>query len=80
VADNYYRPPKLTVNRGETLTWQFRGSKPHTITVANGPRGFSSLYSGQVGGTARFKFEVPGTYRLTCLVHPTSMGQTVRVR
>jgi hypothetical protein len=80
VADNYYRPPKLDVRRGETLTWQFRGSKPHTVTVANGPRGFSSLYSGQVGGTTRFKFEVPGTYRLTCLVHPTSMGQTVRVR
>ncbi len=24
--------------------------------------------------------DVPGTYRLTCLVHPTTMGQTVRVR
>jgi hypothetical protein len=80
IADSYFRPGKLDVKKGEEVTWQFRGSKPHTVTVANGPRGFSSLYSGQVVGTERFRFDVPGTYRLTCLVHPTKMGQTIRVR
>jgi hypothetical protein len=80
VADNYYRPPKLDVKRGTTVNWTFSGSKPHTVTVANGPRGFSSQYTGQVSGGASFNFAVPGTYRLTCLVHPTTMGQTVRVR
>jgi hypothetical protein len=80
VADDYFRPAKLSVKRGDTLAWDFRGSKPHTVTVANGPRGFSSVYWGQVSGRYQFKFEVPGTYRLTCLVHPTTMGQTVRVR
>ncbi|MDQ3934763.1 MAG: hypothetical protein M3340_09060 [Actinomycetota bacterium] len=80
IADDYFRPPKLEAKVGDTLTWEFKGSKPHTVTVANGPRGFSSLYSGQAIGSHKFKFEVPGTYRLTCLVHPTTMGQTVRVR
>ena len=80
IADDYFRPAKLAARVGDTLTWEFKGSKPHTVTVANGPRGFSSLYSGQVRGSHSFKFEVPGTYRLTCLVHPTTMGQTVRVR
>ena len=80
VADDYFRPAKLEVKKGETVTWEFKGSKPHTITVANGPRGFSSLYSGQVRGSKSFTFDVPGTYRMTCLVHPTTMGQTVRVR
>lgn len=80
IADSYFRPQKLEAKVGETLTWEFKGSKPHTVTVANGPRGFSSLYSGQVRGTERFTFDVPGTYRLTCLVHPTQMGQTVKVR
>ncbi|HEX8745245.1 MAG TPA: hypothetical protein VF712_19120 [Thermoleophilaceae bacterium] len=80
VADDYFRPGKLDAKRGDTITWQFRGSKPHTVTVANGPRGFSSLYSGQRAGSQSFTFDVPGTYRLTCLVHPTTMGQTVRVR
>jgi hypothetical protein len=80
IADDYFRPGKLDAKVGDTLTWEFKGSKPHTVTVANGPRGFSSLYSGQLRGTQSFKFDVPGTYRLTCLVHPTTMGQTVRVR
>jgi hypothetical protein len=80
VADDYFRPAKVDAKVGDTLTWEFRGSKPHTVTVANGPRGFSSLYSGQYRGTEQFTFTVPGTYRLTCLVHPTTMGQTVRVR
>ena len=62
------------------MTWDFKGSEPHTVTVANGPRGFSSLYTGQVRGSQTFNFDVPGTYRLTCLVHPTTMGQTVLVR
>lgn len=80
IADSYFRPEKLEVDRGQEVTWDFKGSKPHTVTVANGPRGFSSLYSGQVRGQQKFKFDVPGTYRLTCLVHPTTMSQTVRVR
>jgi hypothetical protein len=80
VADDYFRPGRIEARRGETIRWEFKGSKPHTVTVANGPRGFSSLYSGLVRGGHSFKFDVPGTYRLTCLVHPTTMGQTVRVR
>jgi hypothetical protein len=80
VADDYFKPEKLTVPAGQELTWDFRGSKPHTVTVANGPRGFSSLYSGQVRGEFKFTPTVPGTYRLTCLVHPTTMGQTLKVR
>jgi hypothetical protein len=80
IADDYFRPAKMTVPVGQELTWEFKGSKPHTVTVANGPRGFSSLYTGLIRGSHKFKFDVPGTYRLTCLVHPTTMGQTVQVR
>ncbi|HEX8066878.1 MAG TPA: hypothetical protein VF520_10155 [Thermoleophilaceae bacterium] len=80
VADDYFRPGKLTARVGERISWEFRGTKPHTVTVANGPRGFSSLYSGQRGGVFTFTPTVRGTYRLTCLVHPTTMGQTLKVR
>lgn len=80
VADDYFKPGTITVNAGQPLTWEFKGSKPHSVTVANGPRGFSSLYSGIVRGQYTFTPTVPGTYRLTCLVHPTTMGQTIKVR
>jgi plastocyanin len=53
--------------------------EPHSVSVANGPRGFSSSYLGNVRGSYSFTPSVPGVYRLTCLIHPTTMGQTLRV-
>jgi plastocyanin len=69
----------MTAKVGQRLTWSFVGAEPHSVTVANGPRGFSSNYLGQFGGTYSFTPTVPGTYRLTCLIHPTTMSQTVKV-
>jgi plastocyanin len=80
VGDQFFRPGRLTARVGETVTWRFAGVEPHSVTVANGPRGFSSNYLGQVDGTYSFTPTVRGTYRLTCLIHPTTMGQTLRVR
>ena len=80
VDDNFFRPGRLESRVGETLTWRFAGAEPHSVTVANGPRGFSSRYLGQVAGTYSYTPKVKGTYRLTCLIHPTQMGQTVEVR
>jgi hypothetical protein len=80
VGDRFFRPGKITANVGQPITWRFSGSQPHSVTVANGPRGFSSVYWGRRSGTYRFTPTVRGTYRMTCLVHPTTMGQTVEVR
>ncbi|HET6550643.1 MAG TPA: hypothetical protein VFG79_19415 [Solirubrobacter sp.] len=80
VGDRFFRSPRLTARVGQQLTWRFAGIEPHSVTVANGPRGFSSNYLGNTRGEYSFTPTVPGTYRLTCLIHPTTMGQTVRVR
>jgi hypothetical protein len=80
VGDHFFRPGKVSARVGERLTWSFDGDAPHSVTVANGPRGFSSIYTGRTDGSYSFTPDVPGTYRLTCLIHPTSMGQTVDVR
>jgi plastocyanin len=80
VGDQFFKPGKVTVKAGKPITWSFDGSaEPHSVTVANGPRGFSSRYNGQNSGSYTFTPKVPGTYRLTCLVHPTTMGQTIKV-
>jgi hypothetical protein len=65
---------------GDPVTWRFRGFAPHSVTVTTGPRGFSSPYAGRVRGDFTFTPKVKGTYRLTCLIHPTTMGQTLEVR
>jgi hypothetical protein len=80
VGDDFFRPAKITARVGETVTWNFRGAKPHTVSVANGPRGFSSIYWGRTSGTYSATPRVKGTYRLVCLVHPTTMAQTLVVR
>ena len=80
IGDQYFRPAMLTARVGQKLTWRFAGVEPHSVTVANGPRGFSSNYLGNVSGSYSFTPTVPGTYRLTCLIHPTTMAQTLVVK
>ncbi len=80
VGDLFFRPGRLTTTVGHPVTWRFTGGLPHSVTVANGPRGFSSVYWGRRRGTYSFTPKVPGVYRMTCLVHPTTMGQTLVVR
>ena len=51
-------------------------TEPHSVTVANGPRGFSSVYWGQRrAAPTRVTPKVKGTYKLVCLVHPTTMAR-----
>jgi hypothetical protein len=80
VGDQFFRPGKITTHVGQKVTWQFTGGLPHSVTVANGPRGFSSVYWGRRSGTYSFTPKVKGVYRMTCLVHPTTMGETLVVK
>lgn len=80
IGDYFFRPGKVTAKVGETVTWNFSGSKPHSVTVANGPRGFSSVYWGQTSGSYSVTPKVKGTYKLVCLVHPTTMAETLVVK
>jgi plastocyanin len=80
VGDLFFRPGRISSKVGQKITWDFTGGLPHSVSVANGPRGFSSVYWGQRSGSYSFTPKVPGTYRLTCLVHPTTMAETLVVR
>jgi plastocyanin len=80
IGDDFFRPGKVTAKVGETVTWNFGGTRPHSVTVANGPRGFSSIYWGRTTGSYSVTPSVKGTYKLVCLVHPTTMAQTLEVK
>ena len=80
VGDDFFRPGRITAKPGETVTWSFGGPQPHSVTVANGPRGFSSVYWGRRTRTYSVTPKVKGTYRLVCLVHPTTMAETLVVK
>ena len=79
VGDLFFRRPNIAVRAGGTVTWRFDGPTLHNITLANGPRGFSSknLSDGRI---YRKKLTVPGTYQLFCGLHPVDMTATIKVK
>lgn len=54
VRDDGLANGRVAARVGQPVTCAIRGFAPHTVTVANGPLGFSSLYSGLARGTYTF--------------------------
>jgi plastocyanin len=74
VGDNYFvRPsgvPTVTVRKGTTVRWQFKGHNIHTVVVSSGPAKFRS--SARSKGTFAKKLTRAGTYRIFCSIHGAS--------
>jgi plastocyanin len=78
VGDMFFNRANVSVKAGSKLTWRFGGGTLHNITLANGPRGFSSPNLSD-GRTYSKRLSVPGTYQLFCGLHPVDMTATVKV-
>lgn len=65
--------------QGAKLAWKFDDEELHDVTLASGPRGFSSPHLNDGRKYSR-TFGTKGTYRVFCSLHPVRMTQTVRVR
>jgi len=78
VGSEYFSMPNVALKAGGLLKWVFEGSTLHNVTVASGPRGFSSV---NLNGSRDFRkrLRAPGTYKLFCGLHPVSMSATVKV-
>lgn len=74
-----FSAPNLSVRRGAKITWRFDDPELHNITIADGPRGFSSAHLSD-GRTYAKRLTTKGTYKLFCGLHPVSMTQTVKVK
>jgi plastocyanin len=82
VEDFFFKRPNLAVKPGAVLKWTFGTPTIHNVTLANGPRGFSSPNLNTDPGAPRtfsFKFRKSGTYRIFCALHPVTMSETVTV-
>ena len=73
VGDNFFAPKRLSIAKGTTVTWRWRGRNPHNVTG----RGVRSPT--QTRGTYSRRFRRAGRYRLVCTLH-AGMEMTVRVR
>ena len=74
IGDNYFvRPsgvPTVTVSKGTTVRWVWRGRSQHNVKVAQGPVKFGSATKRT--GTYSRRMGTRGTYTLICTVHGAS--------
>jgi plastocyanin len=82
VDDNYFvrkgAPPTVTVNRNDTVVWEWEGRSPHNVTATRGPVKFHSRT--QRSGDYSKKMTRSGTYKIVCTIHLPNMRMTLRVR
>jgi plastocyanin len=69
--------PTVTVDKGTTVTWRWRGKDMHNVAVTKGPVKFRSSYksSGSYSKTVRRT----GTYTIVCSIHQPEMTMKLRV-
>jgi plastocyanin len=82
VDDDYYvrsgNPPTVTVKKGTTVKWNWRGSRQHNVVVQSGPRSFQSAL--KRSGSYSKKMKRVGTYKIICSIHAPDMAMTLKVR
>jgi plastocyanin len=82
VGDDYYvragDPPRVTVQRGATVKWNWRGRRQHNVVVQSGPVRFQSAL--KASGSFSRKMRRVGTYRIVCSIHQPDMAMTLKVR
>ena len=81
LGDMSFSPGELTVAAGTTVTFSNPSSFPHTVTHGTGGRpaddaAFDEAISSD-GGTVEITFDEPGTYDITCKLHPSMQMRVV---
>ena len=77
VKDNFFSPKSVSIKRGTTVVWRWRGTAPHNVTVTSGPKKFHSRT--QTKGSFKATPHTKGTYRIVCTIH-AGMSMTLKVR
>lgn len=81
VDDNYFvhkgAPRTVSVQKNDTVTWEWEGRNPHNVTVTRGPVKFHSRT--KTSGSYSKKLTRRGTYSILCTVHAPGMRMKVKV-
>ena len=81
LGDMSFSPGEMTVSAGTTVTFTNDSSFPHTVTHGTGGRPAADAAFdeaiGPDGGTVEITFDEPGTYDITCKLHPSMQMRVV---
>ena len=75
--DACYTPASITINAGDTVTWNNADTAAHTVTggsPADGPSGVFDSSLVMAGADYAFTFNDKGSYKYFCMVHPWMTG------
>jgi plastocyanin len=78
VKDNKFVSSSITVRKGTTVKWVWKGHAPHNVTVTKGPAKFHS--STKVKGSFSKKLTRKGTYTILCTIHAPGMEMKIKVK
>jgi plastocyanin len=67
-----FDPVDLTVAKGTTVVWEWKGIDEHSATSDTGA--FDSGVKKGTGTIWKFKFDAPGDYPYSCTPHPYMYG------
>jgi plastocyanin len=88
VNDFYFAPTSVTIKKGRAVKWVWSSynTYPHDVHLKKGPKNlknkgrFSTTTTAVTDAHFQRTFEVPGTYKFICTVHPSEMKMTVTVK
>ncbi len=82
VGDNYFvrkgAAPTVTVKKGTTVRWVWKGKAPHNVYVTAGPQKFDSG-APAVRDKLRKRLKERGTYTIICTIHAGD-GMVMKLR
>lgn len=88
VNDFYFAPTSVSIKKGRAVKWIWSSynTYPHDVHLKQGPKAlknksrFSTTTTAVTEASFQRTFEVPGTYKFICTVHPSEMRMTVTVK
>lgn len=88
VNDFYFAPTSISIKKGRAVKWIWSSynTYPHDVHLKQGPKAlknkgrFSTTTTAVSEASFQRTFEVPGTYKFICTVHPSEMRMTVTVK
>jgi plastocyanin len=74
MGSGQFEPNTIEIGKGTLVVWQNDSVEGHTVVLENDPR-----HSGLIGPGAAFaiRFDVPGTYQVSCGPHPNMTATIV---
>ena len=81
VKDNFFKPEEVPIDKGDSVTWRWKGSNVHNVALKRpGSNQISVASAFKTSGKFTHRFRRVGTWRALCETHPRKMRMRVVVR